>query len=87
MPATTTSGLRATRDEVIAHRVQLRRMASDEGLSELRVDPAGTVIAHSDAPGYGSLRRFATAASSLVGAWVNVVTDDVPAAEVNAATL
>lgn len=87
MPSTTTSDLSATRDQVLAHRAQLRQMASEEGLSKLRVDVAGTVIAHTDAPGYGPLRRFATAASGLVGAWVNVVTDDVPAAEVSASAL
>ncbi len=38
-------------------------------------------------PGYGPLRRFAAAASGLVGAWVNVVTDDAPAAEVSALAL
>lgn len=87
MPSTTTSDLCATRDQVLAHRAQLRQMASEEGLSRLRVDVAGTVIAHTNAPGYGPLRRFATAASGLVGAWVNVVTDDVPAAEVSASAL
>jgi hypothetical protein len=45
------------------------------------------VIVHSEAPGYASVRRFAAAASSVVGAWVNVITDDVPAARTSAEPL
>lgn len=77
----------ATRDEVIAHREQLRRLAREVGLTEPRVDVTGTIIAHSDAPGYGLIKQFATAASRLVGAWVNVITDDVSAAAVSASAL
>ncbi|MGH9065956.1 MAG: hypothetical protein ACRD0J_00290, partial [Acidimicrobiales bacterium] len=69
-------------DEVVAAREPLRRLAASESLTGARVDPAGTVIVHSEAPGYGPLRRFAAAASGVVGVWVNVITDDVPAAEV-----
>jgi hypothetical protein len=70
----------ATRSEVLAHRVELAALARANGLRDARADRAGVVIVHSDAPGYGAVRRFATAASQLVGAWVNVITDDVPAA-------
>lgn len=72
----------ATRDEIVKLRGQLRELAASEKLSDVRVDATGTVIVHSEALGYGPLRRFATAASSRIGAWVNVITDDVPAAEV-----
>lgn len=87
MPSTTTRDRTATRAEVLGSRDRLRVLAASEGLTEERVDATGTVIVHSDAAGYGPLRRFATAASSLVGVWVNVITDDVPAAEVPAETL
>lgn len=36
MPGTTPSDLSATRDQVFAHRVLLRQMASEEGLTKLR---------------------------------------------------
>jgi hypothetical protein len=85
--STTVSDRTATRDEVLRLRDQLRGLAADEHLTGVRVDPAGTVIVHSEAVGYGPLRRFATAASRRVGVWVNVVTDDVPAAEVRSEPL
>ena len=81
MSSTTIRDRTATRDEVLKARDQLRGLAAAEHLTGARVDAAGTVIVHSAAPGYGPLRRFATAASSRVGVWVNVITDDVPAAE------
>jgi hypothetical protein len=72
----------ATRDEVLAVRRQLRELAEVEGLTEVRVGPDGTVVVHCEAPGYGPMRRFATAATDVVGVWVNTVTDDVAAARV-----
>lgn len=87
MSSTTISDRTATRDEVLKLRAQLRGLAAAEQLTEARVDAAGTVIVHSEAPGYGPLRRFATAASGRVGVWVNVITDDVPAAEVQSEPL
>jgi hypothetical protein len=74
----------ATRSEVLAHRAELAALARANGLGAARADRAGVVIVHSDAPGYGAVRRFATAASRVVGAWVNVITDDVPAASTSA---
>ncbi len=87
MSSTTISDRTATRDEVVKVRDQLRGLAVAERLARARVDASGTVIVHSEAPGYGPLRRFATAASSRVGVWVNVITDDVPAAEVQSEPL
>lgn len=87
MANTATTDRTATRAEVLAVREQLRRLAAKQRLTELRVDVAGTVIVHSDAPGYGPLRLFAREASQLIGVWVNVITDDVPAAQVHADTL
>jgi hypothetical protein len=41
------------------------------------------VFVHTDDPGYGQLRRYATPASKVVGVWVNVISDDSPAAQVD----
>jgi hypothetical protein len=70
----------ATRDEVLAQRRALRALAARHNLGDPRVDATGTIVVHSDAAGYGPLRRYAAAASKLVGVWVNVITDDAPAA-------
>ena len=85
--STAISDRTAARDEVLKLRGQLRDLAVAEHLPDARVDRAGTVIVHSETDGYGPLRRFATAASRLVGVWVNVITDDVPAAEVRSESL
>lgn len=77
----------ATRAEVVTQRHALRALAERHGLAEPRVDQAGTIVVHSDAPGYGPLRRYASEASELVGAWVNVISDDAPAAEAAAEAL
>lgn len=87
MSHTTATDRVATRDEVVAQRHALRRLAEEHGLVDPRVSMTGTVVVHSGDPGYRTVRRFATAASDLVGAWVNVVTDDVPAAQVDAVAL
>ncbi|MHB1999442.1 MAG: hypothetical protein ACYCSI_04555 [Solirubrobacteraceae bacterium] len=87
MSSTTVSDRTATRAEVLALRRQLRDLATAQHLTAARVDAAGTIIVHPADAGYGSLRRFAVAASKRVGVWVNVITDDVPAAEVHAEPL
>lgn len=87
MSSTAISDRTATRDEVLKLRDHLRGLAETEHLTDARVDAAGTVIVHSETGGYRPLRRFATAASRRVGVWVNVITDDVPAAEVQSEPL
>lgn len=77
----------ATRAEVLSQRRRLAELAAEYGLEQPRVDERGTVIVHSREPGYRLLARYATGAARLVGAWVNVITDDVPAAEVDAEAL
>lgn len=84
MPDVVASDRVASRSEVLAHRAKLAELARASGLSGARADAAGVVIVHSDAPGYAAVRRFAAAASRVVGAWVNVITDDVPAARTSA---
>ncbi|MGY1833106.1 hypothetical protein ACI8AA_22050 [Geodermatophilus sp. SYSU D01180] len=72
----------ATRDEVLAARQRLHRLAVEHGLTQPRVDAAGVVIVTPpvDDPGYGTLKRYVSAAAAVVGCWVNVVADDAPAA-------
>ena len=87
MSFTTATDRVATRDEVLAQRDALRRLAGQHGLRSPRLSASGTVVIHSDDPGYRTVREFATAASGLVGAWVNVITDDAVAAQVEATPL
>jgi hypothetical protein len=51
------------------------------------VDVIGTVVVHTDDPGYGQLRRYAIAVAKVVGIWVNVITDDSRAAQVDTEVL
>jgi hypothetical protein len=80
---TTAADRVATRGEVLAHREALRSLAYAHGLTAPGLAASGTVVIHSDDPGYQGVRTFATKASELVGAWVNVITDDAPAARVH----
>jgi ABC-type sugar transport system substrate-binding protein len=77
----------ATHTEVLAARKALRQLARRHGLSHPRVDAVGTVIVHSDDPGYAAVMRYADAAAKAVGAWVNVITDDALAAQVDSEAL
>jgi len=77
----------ATRDEVLGAREALRQLAERHGLPRPRVDAIGTVVVHTDDPGYGQLRRYAIAAARMVGVWVNVITDDSGAAQVDTEVL
>ncbi len=70
----------ATADEVAAKRVELRALASRHRFAAIDVAGDGMIIVRTDAPGYRDLARFAGEAARLVGAYVQVVTDDVPAA-------
>lgn len=87
MSRTVTPDRVATRAEVLGQRRRLAELAAEYGLAHPRVDGRGTVIVHSDEPGYRLVARYATDAARLVGAWVNVITDDVPAAEADAEAL
>ena len=77
-----TSDRCATRTEVLSARVRLRKLAQKSGLSDPRVAANGTIVVHSDHPGYREVIRFAGEASEAIGVWPKVITDDVPAAEV-----
>jgi hypothetical protein len=71
----------ATRNDVLAARLQLRPLAQRHGLTRPRVTASGAVLVGiPDDPGYGPLKRFAAEAADVVGAWVNVVAEDAPEA-------
>lgn len=80
VPDVTVDDRTATRDEVLAARQQLRRLAAEHRLTRPGVDAAGAVVVTmpADDLGYGALKRFAAAASEVVGSWVNVVAADAP---------
>lgn len=82
-----TADRRATAGEVTAKRVELRALASRHRLRAVHVAADGMIVVHTDQPGYRDLARFAGEASRLVGAYVQVITDDVPAASVPTASL
>jgi len=71
---------KATVEEVTAHAREIRRVAADMGLGAPRVRDDGTVVVHVTDPGYQAANRFSAAASEAVGAYVHVITDDVPGA-------
>jgi len=77
-----TADRRATAGEVAAKRVELRALASRHRFGAAGVAADGMIIVRTDDPGYRDLARFAGEASRLVGAYVQVITDDVPAASV-----
>ena len=87
MASVATGDRTATEAEVIAVRQQLRDAAERHGLTQPRVDEIGTLIVGSHEPGYGQIRRFAAEAATIAGVWVNVIADDVDAAQVSTTSL
>jgi hypothetical protein len=77
---------KAEATEVRGHADELRALAVDADFQTLRLREDGTLVVHSDEPGYRSVNRFSTAATEIVGQYVNVITDDVPGA-INAGPL
>lgn len=82
-----TSNRCTNRDEVLGARKVLRQLAERHGLPRPRVDAVGTVDVHTNDPGYGQPRRYASAAAKVVGVWVNVITHDSRAAQVDTEVL
>ncbi len=78
---------KATRDEVIAHADDLRRIAVLQGFAKVQLRSDGAIIVHDETPGYKRTNRLAASATEVVGAYVPVITDDVPGAEEDAPTL
>jgi hypothetical protein len=71
---------KATADEVSSHRVDVQRLADAMGPAVPRLRDDGTVVVHSDEPGYRAVARLSSALSELMGTYVHVITDDVPGA-------
>jgi hypothetical protein len=78
---------KATYDEVAGRADELRRLVAQHGYAGARLRSDGALIVHDDSVGYRRANRLAAAASQVVGAYVPVITDDAPAAEVNAPDL
>jgi hypothetical protein len=78
---------KATYDEVVGRADQLRRLVAQHGYAGARLRSDGALIVHDDSDGYRRANQLAGAASKVVGAYVPVITDDAPAAEVDAPAL
>jgi hypothetical protein len=72
----------ATMAEVLAKRVELRSLVERYGFEVAVLTEDGTLILPNAGPSYRRIARLAGEASRLVGAYVQVITDDVPAASV-----
>jgi hypothetical protein len=71
---------KATGPEVRAHAIAVQRLADELALGHLRLRDDGTIVIHSSDPGYRAANLLSAAASREVGAYVHVITDDVPGA-------
>jgi hypothetical protein len=71
---------KATSREVASHADAIRQLAVKLGLSDPRLRSDGAMVVHSEEAGYRAVTRLSAAASELVGAYVHVITDDVPGA-------
>jgi hypothetical protein len=80
MSHTSVADRKATKDEVRPHAAKIRDLTTSAGLSRPRLRSDGTVVVHSDEPGYRAVTHLSDAASDLVGHYVHVITDDVPGA-------
>ena len=85
----TADGPTATREQVLAARTFLRRLAADHDLSDPRVDATGAVVVTmpDDEISYRPLRAFAAAAAQALGVWVNTVAADAPGAPTDVTSL
>jgi hypothetical protein len=71
---------KATEAEVRAHGAAIRRLADEFGLGGVRVRDDGAVVIHATDAGYHTANRLSAASGQVVGAYVHVITDDVPGA-------
>lgn len=76
----TVTDRKATADEVRAHAPALRRLGQRLGVMPVCVREDGTVTVHAADAGYRQALEVSTLASEIVGAYVHVITDDVPGA-------
>jgi len=69
-----------TADEGSSRAADVRRLADALGLSRPRLRADGAIVVHSNEPGYRAVTRLSSSLSELIGAYVHVITDDVPGA-------
>jgi hypothetical protein len=81
MASTALADRQATAQEVRQHSRAIRRLVDKFGLSDARLRADGTVVVHSDEPGYRSILRLSAAATDVVGVYVHVIADDVVSAD------
>jgi hypothetical protein len=81
MAKATAADRKASAAEVRAHIDQVRRLATEAGVTDLRLRADGTVIVHSEQPGYRDVVALSRRLSEVVGCYVHVITDDVPGAD------
>ncbi len=80
VPDAVVADRKARADEVRAHAPAVRRLAAGLELSAVRVRDDGALVIHAEEPGYHTANQLSAAASAVVGAYVHVITDDVPGA-------
>ena len=80
MSKATTTDRRASAAEIHAHADEVRRLAVEVGIDNPRLGSNGAVVVHSTQPGYRQVVELSRRLSELVGCYVHVITDDVPAA-------
>jgi hypothetical protein len=71
---------RASAEQVREHADELRAAAHEIGVTDVRLLDNGVVVVHSDDPGYRHVIALVGRARDIVGSYVHVITDDVPAA-------
>lgn len=81
MSETMVNDRRATWSEVAARRAGLHTKAESCSLTDPRLRGDGAVIVHAPDSGYRLTGRFAAEAAKVVGTYVGVLTDGVPAVE------
>lgn len=81
MADTTITDRRASADEVRANADALKNAARDVGVTDVGVLDDGTLVVHSDDEGLRQVIDLVGRARQIVGGYVHVITDDVPAAE------
>jgi hypothetical protein len=81
MSKATTSDRKASASEVRPHVARVRQFAREAGVSNPRLRGDGTVVVHSPHAGYREVIQLSQRLSAVVGCYVHVITDDVPAAE------
>lgn len=80
MARTTAADRKASADDVRAHVEELRQLAAEVGVTDVRLRDNGSVVVHSDEPGYRQVIELTKRLSPIVGCYVHVITDDVPGA-------